>query len=315
MATWRGGIDKPVVSICCISYNHEPYIEDALAGFLLQQTDFPFEILIHDDASTDRTAEIIRAYEARYPQLIKAICQSENQFSKGRRMNPEFNYPRAQGKYIALCEGDDYWTDRHKLQKQARFLDEHKEFALTAHAVDIIDDTVHAGSYSPYYSNPKAVSTFEDVLFEHFIPTLSILFRKECMPLPLPYFSREVFSMDKAQALLLTANGLCHYDRQVMGCYRHHDGGITKDKLRDIELFRRREYALYREIFGYLDTQPKKWLRQRLARVDFTVALMYRVEKNYALMFAFFMKSFSKDPLIAVKIMFRKYRIRAARSI
>ncbi|AFJ01907.1 glycosyltransferase [Methylophaga frappieri] len=85
MASWEGDLSSPVVSICCITYNHDAYIEDALEGFLIQETDFPFEILIHDDASTDRTADIIREYEAAYPNLIKPIYQVENQYSQGKK--------------------------------------------------------------------------------------------------------------------------------------------------------------------------------------------------------------------------------------
>lgn len=111
-----------LVSISCITYNHEPYIRECLDGFIMQKTDFAFEVLIHDDASTDKTADIIREYEAKFPNLIKPIYQTENQFSKKvGSINAKFNYPRAKGKYIALCEGDDYWTDPLKLQKQVDF--------------------------------------------------------------------------------------------------------------------------------------------------------------------------------------------------
>ena len=98
-----------LVSISCITYNHEKYIRDALEGFLMQKTDFKYEILIHDDASTDNTAKIIREYEEKYPDLIKPIYQKENQWSKGNyRISSTFNIPRAKGKYIAFCEGDDF---------------------------------------------------------------------------------------------------------------------------------------------------------------------------------------------------------------
>src|SRR5690554_319935 len=102
---------QPLVSICCLAFNHEKYIEICLEGFLFQKTTFPFEVLIHDDASTDRTAEIIKEYERKYPHIIKSIYQTQNQYSKGVGVNRVFNFPRAQGKYIAMCEGDDYWTD------------------------------------------------------------------------------------------------------------------------------------------------------------------------------------------------------------
>jgi len=114
----------------------EGYIKDALEGFLIQKTDFPFEILINDDASTDSTADIIREYEAQYPNLIKPIYQTENQYSQGKKPNQEFNFPRAIGKYIALCEGDDYWTDPLKLQKQLDFLEENPEYGLVYTDVD-----------------------------------------------------------------------------------------------------------------------------------------------------------------------------------
>ena len=94
---------------------------------MVQKTNFPIEILIHDDASTDGTADIIREYEAQYPDIIKPIYQTENQYSKGINPGFEFLFPRARGKYIALCEGDDYWTDTLKLQKQVEFLEGNKE--------------------------------------------------------------------------------------------------------------------------------------------------------------------------------------------
>jgi glycosyltransferase involved in cell wall biosynthesis len=99
---------------------------------LMQETDFLFEVLIHDDASTDETAGIIREYEQKFPDIIKPIYQKENQWRKGIRGSSVHNFPRALGEYIALCEGDDYWTDPKKLQRQANFLDTHKEYSLVA---------------------------------------------------------------------------------------------------------------------------------------------------------------------------------------
>ena len=115
----------PLVSIDCITYNHKQYIRDAIEGFLMQITNFPVEILIHDDASTDGTVEIIREYEKQYPWLIKPVYQTENQYSKHNSFISisKIQYGRALGKYIAFCEGDDYWTDHYKLQKQVDFLE------------------------------------------------------------------------------------------------------------------------------------------------------------------------------------------------
>ena len=120
-----------MVSICCITYNQEAYIRDALDGFIKQKTNFQWELLIHDDASTDRTAEIIREYAKRYPDRIFPILQTENQYSQGlTNISGTFNFPRARGKYIAMCEGDDYWTDETKLQRQVDFMEAHPGCSL-----------------------------------------------------------------------------------------------------------------------------------------------------------------------------------------
>ena len=103
-------MDEIILSIHCLTYNHEKYIAEAIDSFLMQKTNFKFEILIHDDASTDRTVDIIKKYQQKYPEIIKPIFQTENQYSKGvNKINYKFNFIRSKGKYIALCEGDDYW--------------------------------------------------------------------------------------------------------------------------------------------------------------------------------------------------------------
>ena len=130
MKNWQGNIQSPLVSVRCITYNHENYIAQALDGFLMQRTRFPFEVIVHDDASTDKTADIIREYEKKYPHIIKPIYQTENQYSKrdgsiGRIMNVA-----CKGKYIAFCEGDDYWIDENKLQMQVDFLEKNPEYGM-----------------------------------------------------------------------------------------------------------------------------------------------------------------------------------------
>lgn len=122
------------VSVICLAYNHEAYIRDALEGFVMQQTDFAYEVLVQDDASTDRTAQIIREYEKKYPDLIRPVYQRENQRSQRADMMEAFLYPKVRGKYIALCEGDDYWTSPHKLQRQYDALEQHPEVDICAHA-------------------------------------------------------------------------------------------------------------------------------------------------------------------------------------
>ncbi len=134
------GEEQVVVSVVCNTYNHERYIRKALDGFVMQNTNFKYEVLVHDDASTDSTAEIIREYERMYPEIIKPIYQTINQYSQGIAPG-NFQFPRVKGKYIALCEGDDYWIDPCKLQKQFDAMEENPDVDICAHAAEEIDAT------------------------------------------------------------------------------------------------------------------------------------------------------------------------------
>ena len=127
------------VSVICLVYNHEPYLRKCLDGFVNQKCNFEYEVLIHDDASTDNSASIIREYEEKYPNIIKPIYQTENQMSKGVKISSVYLYPKAQGEYLAWCEGDDYWTDENKLQRQVDFLDSHPEYIACVHKFDTIN--------------------------------------------------------------------------------------------------------------------------------------------------------------------------------
>ena len=130
-----------MVSICCVTYNHGKYIKECIDSFLMQKTNFSFEIIIHDDASTDGTSDIVKEYAKKYPKIIRMILQKENQYEKGMRGGLLFGYdpfvknvlPTARGKYIALCEGDDYWTDPNKLQKQVDYLEKNPDKILCYH--------------------------------------------------------------------------------------------------------------------------------------------------------------------------------------
>lgn len=123
----------PLVSICCITYNHAPFIRQSIEGMLMQQG-VDYEILIHDDCSTDGTTEIVKEYAAKYPEIIFPLYEEVNQYQNGKAGEIDFfNYKRARGKYIAYCEGDDYWTDPLKLQKQVVFMERHPEYSVCFH--------------------------------------------------------------------------------------------------------------------------------------------------------------------------------------
>ncbi|MDY3756577.1 MAG: glycosyltransferase [Treponema sp.] len=171
--------DNPLVSVRCITYNHEPYIAQALDGFLMQKTNFPFEVIVHDDASTDRTADIVREYEKKYPKIIKAIYQTENQYSKqdgsiGRIMNAA-----CKGEYIALCEGDDYWIDENKLQMQVDFLEKNSEYGMCYTKANVYiqkEQNFRNGAIG------AAFDSFDDLVLKgNRVPTLTTVYRRDLL--------------------------------------------------------------------------------------------------------------------------------------
>ena len=171
--------DTPLVSVQCITYNHENYIAQALDGFLMQKTNFPFEVIVHDDASPDRTAGIVREYEKKYPAIIKAIYQTENQYSKRDGTIERIMNEACKGKYIAFCEGDDYWIDENKLQMQVDFLEENPEYGMCyTKAKEYIQ--------SNHKFNKRVIGScfdgFEDLLKNgNRIPTLTSVYRKDLL--------------------------------------------------------------------------------------------------------------------------------------
>lgn len=184
MSSARGAAaatSRPLVSICCVTFNHEPFIKDAIDSFLIQDAPFAFEILIHDDASTDRTAQIVRAYEDAHPDKVRAIYQAENQYSKGV-LATQFLFPQVRGKYVALCEGDDYWTDPHKLAMQVALMERHPEVRMSFHPAKQIDYSKNAEeSTIGLYGSDTGIVPVEDIIARRcgMIPTASCMLTRE----------------------------------------------------------------------------------------------------------------------------------------
>lgn len=220
-------MDRPLlVSISCITYNHAPYIRQCLDGFLMQKTDFAFEILIHDDCSTDGTAEIIKEYESQYPDIIKPLYEEENQWVKGRRGSAVFNFPRAKGKYIALCEGDDYWTDPLKLQKQVDFLEANPEYVMCSHRFKVfkqnedlmIEDGYGSISEGKYYDLNNLIRG------DWYYHPLTVMFRLD--KFNVKEYSRYPLTMDAVLYYHILKKGKGFMMPEEMAVYRVHAGGV-----------------------------------------------------------------------------------------
>lgn len=223
---------EPMVSICCAAYNHAPYIAQALDSFLAQETDFGVEILVHDDASTDGTQEILRAYARRHPGVVLPLFERENQYSRGVAIDPTFNYPRARGKYIALCEGDDFWVDPLKLRRQVAYMEAHPEctFCFTN---GYIQDAEGGGERRPFipYSEKDAPGYFAadhaytlgEVCALNFVPTASFLFPRAALErLPRTFLEKSCPHGDLKLRMYLTAAGYAAYLHAFTCVYRQN---------------------------------------------------------------------------------------------
>ena len=212
-------MDKVLVSICCITYNHADFIRDCIEGFLMQKTNFKFEIIINDDCSTDGTTEILKEYAERYPDIVIPVFHEENQFSIGvRGMFVRFVYPRAEGKYIAVCEGDDYWTDPLKLQRQVDLLEDNSKLSGCFHSCIINYVNTNERKHISY--NLKKCIDFKTYLDKkYFITMSSLVFRKDVLNLMPPY-ATELFAGDFVLKYLILVSGNLGYINNPMSVYR-----------------------------------------------------------------------------------------------
>ena len=220
--------NNPLVSIVCITYNHARFIRDALNGFIMQKTNFPFEILVHDDASTDGTADIIREYEAKYPDLFRCVYQTENQWGK-KDACKDFLFPMVRGKYVALNEGDDYWTDENKLQKQVDFLETHPDFSVCFHPVTVHwDDNSKPDDIFPSAEVrfDKTVLALDDLLKHNFIQTNTVMYRWRFHTDSFDLIPDGILPGDWYLHLLHAQVGKVGFLPDVMSVYRRNQGGI-----------------------------------------------------------------------------------------
>ena len=215
-----------LVSICCMTYNHENFIKDCIEGLIKQKTDFDYEILIHEDASRDNTSAVVREYEKKYPELIKVIYQTENQFLKQHILS-NLLLPMAKGKYIALCEGDDYWNDSYKLQKQVDFLEANDDVVITGHDAFIINKKGEKIKDSKLPEIYKRDASGNDLKKMFWILTLSMVFRN--IPDVLTDFKevRESKNGDSCLTSILGNYGNFHYHEDINpAAYRLHQDGV-----------------------------------------------------------------------------------------
>ena len=265
-----------MVSIICNAYNHERYISDALDGFLKQKTTFAYEVLVHDDASTDGTADIIRDYARRYPDIVKPICQTENQYSKGIGISENFQYPRAAGKYIAVCEGDDYWTDPEKLQKQVDALERNPACDICAHAATATRAEQNVKTVAP--AETDCIFTPEDVIRGGggFVVTNSLMYRASLMHDQPPF--RQLLKLDYTLQIYGALRGGMLYLSDNMSVYRLMTEGSWSRRMGQAPTRRLQHLEKVKKMLLQLDVdtarQYRDVIRERLLNTDFVIRNM-----------------------------------------
>lgn len=226
--------NKPVVSVICLTYNQEEYIRDCLEGFLSQRTDFPYEVLVYDDASTDSTPDIIREYAEKYPSIIKPTLYKVNNYSQGLGFVGLYTgIKEASGTYVAYCEGDDYWTDPLKLQKQVLFLDSNPQYAICAHETRIRDDGNRKSNgqlFSVFNKDSlaplnKETYTFDDALAGNIFHVSSMMYRN--LDICLPSWISRISACDMVLFKMLAREGDIYVMPDVMSVYRNHSDSLT----------------------------------------------------------------------------------------
>ena len=262
------------VSVLVVTYNHARFIRQALDSVLMQKTAFGFEVLISEDCSTDGTREIVREYERRYPESIRLLLSETNLHSNAVVAR---GIDAARGTYVALLDGDDYWTSPEKLQRQASFLDSHPECSLCFHNARVQQEGKEGGwNWTP--PNHPALATLEDVWMGNFIATCSTMFRRGLIQ-PIPDWYEGFFPITDWPLHILNAeHGHIGYLDEVMGVYRYHSGGYYSplselSKLQEtLKFYRRMNACLAYKYNALVQTAISKyfieWVEEYLDRGD-----------------------------------------------
>lgn len=273
---------EPVqVSVRCATYNHVHYIRQCLDGFVIQKTNFKFEVIVHDDASTDGTADIVREYAEKYPDIIKPMFEKENQYSRNLTAMNEAINARLVGKYVAICEGDDYWTDPFKLQKQFDFMESHLKCSLCFHSHNLLFPD---GQIKEHIKRDKKEKyTVKDFIWRgaEFVTTNSMLFRNE---LYLKYEDRPDYWKycdvgDYPLLLHLALNGEVYYLDGIYSVYRVNSvGSVSRRRCSFHELMQsyRKSMLFYNRFNEYTDN--KYWFFVTIKKMRIFIRYVKRIK-------------------------------------
>lgn len=302
--------NEALVSIRCCTYNHAPYIRQCLDGFVMQKTNFKFEAIVHDDASTDGTADIVREYATKYPDIIKPILETENQYSKhdgslSRIMNAAIS-PSA--KYIAMCEGDDYWTDPYKLQKQVDIMEANEQVVAVVTACSVADANGNIvekiRKYPVVKDNKPGMYNLHDFFRnQHQYPTVTVMYRLLSYKQIMEMFNRcrSNFLGDWILWVCLHTQGDFCFMNEVTAAYRINPTSVTHT-VSAIARWKD-DFVIRRNLMKEMPMEYHKYLKNNW-QAYYKLGFAYRNNGEYAKSLLFFIKSFFCSPPRFVKLIF-----------
>lgn len=246
-------VDEIGVSVICNAYNHGGYIDETIRSILKQKTEFSIELLIHDDASTDNTADIICGYECRFPDIVKPIYQTENKYSQNIDIMQKYQYPRVRGKYIAFCEGDDYWNDPFKLQKQYDAMERNEGVDICAHAAHVINNNEEHGINDIEPGTKDAIFSLAEVIEGggSFVATNSLFLRADMLRSHPELIKR--CGLDYAIQIYGSVRGGMLYLADKMSTYRYMVKGSWSDRVgRNLE-YKEKQLKVVKDLLDQVD--------------------------------------------------------------
>jgi len=263
----------PKVSVLMLTYNHELFIAQAIESALIQETDFTFEIVIGEDCSTDKTREIVSDFQTRHPDKIRLLPSDRN---LGMHRNYFRTLQACAGEYVAVLEGDDFWTSPGKLQKQADFLDSHGDYVICFHNSTVFRDGEQA-SWRLCPDDQKETSTLEDLLIGNFIPTCTTMFRNEQIG-EIPEWLYSLNVLDWPLHILRAKHGHIGYIKETMAAYRMHSGGAFSG-FNPVKLQLSR-LQVYESLLGRLSNRHEKLIRSGIFRTWYALAVAYAKDND-----------------------------------
>lgn len=262
------------VSVAMITYNHEKYIAQAIESVLMQETDFEYEIVIGEDASTDGTRDIVRNYHKKHPDKIRILLHDRN---IGANANTIQTRSACAGRYIAYLEGDDYWIDKRKLQKQAAFLDQHPAFSMCYTGAQKIDENGRLILDNMVPHKYRKRQSQEDLVAGFAPPALTVMARR--VPLIFPQFSLALVNLDYFEYAMITEYGPAGYLADITACYRIHSGGIWS--MKDEEYITRHGLELAEALLKHFGRKYKAMLLSKVRWYYGSLIRLYLRQRRY----------------------------------